>query len=60
MQSLEQSRSGRLVGPKNLAIGAAVVVLVVLLTVVGEPIRNLLMLALAGTAYFAYRKFAKK
>ncbi len=61
LSSLEQSRSGRLIGPKRLAAGAAAVALVILLTIAGDALRNvLLLLVLAAAGYAGYRYFTKK
>jgi hypothetical protein len=61
LKSLEQSRSGRLIGPKWLAAGALGVALLILLVVSSGLVRNLLLLILlAGAGYVGYRYFTKK
>jgi hypothetical protein len=61
LQSLEQSRSGRLIGPKWLALAGLAIVLIVLLSIAGHLLQPLvLVLALAVTGYFGYRYFIKK
>jgi hypothetical protein len=61
LATLEQSRSGRLIGPKWLAIGALGVVLLILLVITSGALRNLLLLlVLAGAGYLGYRNFTKK
>jgi hypothetical protein len=61
LESLERSRSGRLIGPKWLAGGALAVAVLILLVVAGDVLRNLiLLLVLAGAGYAAYRYSTKK
>jgi hypothetical protein len=61
LESLERSRSGRLIGPKWLAGGALGVAVLILLVVAGGALRNLLLLVvLAGAGYAGYRYLAKK
>ncbi len=58
LSTLEQSRSGRLIGPKRLAIGAGLVVLLILLVVAGDALRSVLVvLLLAAGGYAGYRYF---
>ncbi len=59
--SLEKSRSGRLIGPKWLAVGGLGLALLILIVVSSGALRNLLLLlALAGAGYLGYRSFTKK